>query len=348
VTLGVLVLGLLVAACLWILQPFLGALVWATLIVVATWPMLLAVQSRLGGRRGPAVAILTLSMVLVVVLPVGFAVASIIDHVDALADLARRASTLTLPPAPDWLLRVPLAGRALTRQWNEFAAFAHEDLVAYAAPYARAALEWFTTQIGGLGRLAIHFLLTVIITAALYASGEQAAEGVRRFAQRLAGDRGDRALTLAGQAIRAVALGILVTAITQSAIAGIGLAVCGVPYAAVLTAITFVLCLIQLGPVLVMIPAVAWVYWSGHTGWGTVLLVWSIVVAGMDNVIRPILIRRGADLPLPLIILGAIGGLIGFGVIGLFVGPVVLAVTYRLIEWWIADIDQEPVGSGMP
>jgi predicted PurR-regulated permease PerM len=127
----------------------------------------------------------------------------------------------------------------------------------------------------------------------------------------------------------------------QSVAAGIGLAVCGVPYAAVLTAIIFMLCIAQVGPILVMAPAVGWVYWSGDSAWGTVLLVWTVLVGSIDNVLRPVLIRRGADLPFLLIFAGVIGGLISFGIIGLFVGPVVLAVTYRLLEAWIADIDVE-------
>ena len=104
----------------------------------------------------------------------------------------------------------------------------------------------------------------------------------------------------------------------------------------------FILCIAQLGPILVLAPAVAWLYWTGDATWGTVLLIWTVLVGALDNVLRPILIRRGADLPLLLIFAGVIGGLVGFGIIGLFVGPVVLAVTYRLLESWVADIDRAP------
>jgi predicted PurR-regulated permease PerM len=188
--------------------------------------------------------------------------------------------------------------------------------------------------------MLLHFLLTVVIAAILYATGETAAKGVRRFARRLAAERGEASVVLAGQAIRAVALGVVVTAIVQSAAAGLGLLVSGVPYAGVFTAIIFIFCIAQLGPILVLAPAVGWLYWSGDAVWGTVLLVWTLLVGALDNVLRPILIKRGADLPLLLIFAGVIGGLIGFGIIGLFVGPVVLAVTYRLLESWVADIDR--------
>jgi predicted PurR-regulated permease PerM len=136
-----------------------------------------------------------------------------------------------------------------------------------------------------------------------------------------------------------VALGVVVTAIVQSTAAGIGLAVSGIPYVTVLTAVIFMLCIAQLGPILVLAPAVGWLYWSGDPVWGTVLLVWTVIVGALDNVLRPILIKRGADLPLLLIFAGVIGGLVSFGIIGLFVGPVILAVTYRLLESWVADID---------
>ena len=347
VTLGVLVLALLVAGSLWILKPFLGAIIWAVMVVVATWPAMLSLQARLGGRRWLAIAIMTTVMLLVLIVPLTLAVASIVDHAGDVPRWVKTASEIDVPPPPHWVSDIPLGGRWLARQWEQLASVSHEELAALAAPYARGAVEWFVGQVGGIGLLVLNFLLTVVIAAALYGGGESAATGARRFAQRLAGDRGDQAVVLAAQAIRAVALGIVVTAFLQAVAAGIGFAVCGVPYATVLTALVFMLCMVQLGPFPVMLPAVIWLYWTDHPGSATVLLVWTVVVGVVDNVLRPILIRRGADLPLPLIIAGAIGGVIGFGVVGLFVGPVVLAVTYRLLEWWIADVDREPVGSGI-
>jgi predicted PurR-regulated permease PerM len=183
----------------------------------------------------------------------------------------------------------------------------------------------------------VQFLLTVVLSAVMYAGGEQAAATVRRFGWRLAGERGESSVRLAGQAIRGVALGVGVTAIVQSLLGGMGLAVAGVPFAAILTALMFMMCIAQLGPILVLLPAVIWLYWSGETGWGTFLLVWTLLVGSLDNFLRPILIRKGADLPLLLILAGVIGGLIGFGLVGIFVGPVVLAVAYTLLESWLND-----------
>lgn len=339
VTLSVLVIGLLVVTCLWILKPFLGAIVWASMLVIATWPTLLALQRRLGGRRWLAIVIMTLTMLLMILLPVVLAVGTIVEHVGDISGWVSAAANAPVPEPPGWLNGIPVIGPKLMGQWQQLAATSHDELVQRAAPYAIRLAEWFAGQIGGLGLLILQFLLTIVITVLFYASGERAADGVLRFARRLAADRGEQSVVLAAQAIRAVAIGITGTALTQSVVAGIGLAICGIPYPALLTSIVFVLCMVQLGPFLVMVPAVAWLYWSGHPVSGTVLLVWGIVVAALDNVLRPLLIRRGADMPLPLIFAGAIGGLVSLGMIGLFVGPVVLAVTYRLMQWWIADID---------
>jgi predicted PurR-regulated permease PerM len=137
--------------------------------------------------------------------------------------------------------------------------------------------------------------------------------------------------------VRGVALGVVVTALAQSVLGGIGLAVAGVPFAAVLTAVMFMLAIAQIGPLLVLGPSVAWLYWSGSTGWGTFLLLWTLVVGTMDNFLRPILIKKGADLPLLLIFAGVVGGLIAFGLIGIFVGPVVLAVAHTLLSAWVDE-----------
>jgi predicted PurR-regulated permease PerM len=180
-------------------------------------------------------------------------------------------------------------------------------------------------------------MLTVVVAAIMYAGGEHAALAMVRFGRRLAGEHGENSVRLAGQAIRGVALGVVVTAVVQSVLGGIGLAIAGVPFASVLTAVMFMLCIAQVGPVLVLVPAVIWMYWSGESGWGTFLLVWTIVVGTLDNFLRPFLIKKGADLPLLLIFAGVIGGLIAFGLVGIFVGPVLLAVAYTLLEVWMRE-----------
>ncbi len=183
----------------------------------------------------------------------------------------------------------------------------------------------------------MQFLLTLAIAAVMYAKGESAADGLLRFGRHLAGEPGDRVVRLAAQAIRGVALGVVVTAAVQAALAGVGLAIAGVPFAALLAVVTFVLCIAQLGPVLVLAPGVAWLYWQGATGTATALLLWTLVVVTLDNVLRPILMTKGANLPMLLMFAGVIGGLLAFGLIGIFVGPVVLAVSYTLLVAWMGD-----------
>jgi predicted PurR-regulated permease PerM len=194
----------------------------------------------------------------------------------------------------------------------------------------------------------VHFLLTGILAALLYARGETAVAGLSAFARRLAGPRGERVVELAGRAIRGVALGVVGTALVQSALAGLGLAVAGVPYAGVLTALMFLLGVAQVGPVPILLGAVAWLYWQGSAGLAVALLVWTLVVGAMDNVLRPILIRRGAGLPLLLVFAGVLGGIIAFGIIGLFIGPVLLAVSYTLLVDWVAEPGPEATPALQP
>jgi predicted PurR-regulated permease PerM len=182
-------------------------------------------------------------------------------------------------------------------------------------------------------------VLTLIIAGILYATGETAARGAARFARRLAGRQGEHAVHLAGQAVRAVALGIVVTALVQATLAGIGFAVVGVPFTGILTVVMFVLAVAQVGPLPVLIGAVIWAFATQGVGWGIGLLIWAILCGSIDNVLRPLLIKRGADLPLLLIFAGVIGGLVAFGIIGLFIGPVVLAVGHALVVTWM---NQEP------
>jgi predicted PurR-regulated permease PerM len=317
-----------------VLRPFIAAAIWATMIVVATWPILLALQAQLRGRRSLAVAVMTVVLLLGLVVPLSLAIGAIVGHTEVIVGWATSLASFTMPPPPGWLEPLPLVGGPLVARWQDLAAHP-EEVSSRLAPYARSAVAWLVSLLGGIAGLLVQFLLVVAVAALLYARGEGFADFVRRFAARLAGGRGERAVHLAGQAIRAVALGIVVTALVQAVLGGIGLAVTGIPFAAVLTAAILLLCIAQLGPGLVLVPAVAWLYWTGEAGWGTVLLIWTLVTGTIDNVLRPILIRKGADLPLSLIIAGVIGGLIGFGVVGIFVGPVVLAVTYTLLVDWV-------------
>jgi predicted PurR-regulated permease PerM len=219
-----------------------------------------------------------------------------------------------------------------------------EERSAALAPYVQSALQWFAAKAGSVGSMLLQFVLTTIITAIVLARGETVRDGILRFARRLAGQQGYDAAIRAAQAIRGVVLGVVVTALVQSAIGGAGLAISGIPAAPLLAAVMLFLCLAQLGPLPVLAPAVIWLYWSGQSGLGTLLLILGVVAMALDNVVRPLLIRRGASLPLLLIFTGVIGGLIAMGIIGLFIGPVVLTVAYTLLVKWVADDDAAALG----
>ena len=321
------------------LRPFLSALIWATMIVIPTWPLMLWFKERLGGRRGIAVVVMGLILSLVVLIPVGLAVKTIVEHTETITEWAHTAARLEIPAPPAWISEIPFVGSRIATRWENLAISDRAEIAAKITPYLVMVARWFPAQLGNVGVIFIHLLLTMIISMILYWKGEIGAHAVRIFARRLAGEQGEQVTILAAQAIKAVAMGIVVTALVQSAVAGIGLGIAGMPQAVLLTALIFFLSIVQIGAGPVLIPTIIWLYWSGSTAWGTFILIWSVVVMGLDNFLRPFLIKKGADLPILLIFAGVIGGLMSFGIIGLFIGPVVLAVSYTLIKAWVGQLD---------
>ncbi|MGH7795176.1 MAG: AI-2E family transporter [Candidatus Binatia bacterium] len=290
--LAVLFIVALIGSSIWILRPFLGAMVWAATIVVATWPLMIALQSKLWGKRPLAVTLMTLLLLCVLVVPLTLAIGAIVSNADEIVAWAKSLAEIQPPARPEWLANLPLVGAKAVELWESIAAAGVQGVTAKAAPYVGIFIGWLVAQLGNVGVLLLQFLLTVILAAAMYANGERAAQRLVRFGRRLAGAGGENAVYLAGQTIRGVALGIVVTALAQSLFGGLGLMIAGVPFASALT-------------------------------------------GAMDNFLRPILIKRGADLPLLLIFAGVVGGLLAFGLIGIFVGPVVLAVADALLTAWI-------------
>ena len=336
-TLQVAALSALIAASFWIIRPFMAAILWAITGAIATWPLLLRMQSWLGGKRSLAVTLMSVILLLTLVAPFYIAIKTITDNIEEIANWSKSIKTLTLPGPPAWVGALPVVGANLAARWKELAAAGPEQISAYLSPIAHAVGFWFLSQVGNLGLLLVQFVLTIIIISILYINAETAGRGAESFARRLAGPEGEKATLLAVQAVRGVALGIVVTAILQSILVGIGLALAGVPFAALLTAVTLILALAQIGPVPLLIGAVIWVYSKSGVIWGTGFLLWSTFCGTLDNFLRPLLIKRSADIPLPLIVAGVIGGLIAFGVIGLFIGPVVLAVAHTLLIDWMSE-----------
>lgn len=348
ILLVIVILSALMVGSLYILRPFLPGLIWATTIVVATWPVLLAIQQRVGGRRWIATLAMLLILLFVIVLPLYQVISTLAEHGGAIMAAVKSLPDYALLAPPSWVRAIPLAGPRIAQEWQNLSDAGAGGLLARLEPYLTMAAHWLLSHAAIVGVFVMHMLITIVIAGILYSQGEAAADFVKRFANRLAGQRGVAAVRLAGAAIRAVALGIVVTAVVQSALGGVGLWIAGVPAAGILTALMVMLCLAQLGPFLPMLGGVIWLFQNDMKVAAILLLVWAVLVAMLDNLLRPMLIKRGVNLSLLLILSGVLGGMFAFGIVGLFIGPVILAVTSTLVDAWIADVPPPAATAEMP
>jgi predicted PurR-regulated permease PerM len=334
----ILVMSALLAGSVYILRPFIPGLIWATTIVVATWPLLLAVQRHVGNRRWLATTIMMAGLVVVMVLPLYQTIATLTDRANDIIVAIRKLPTYELLPPPDWVRDIPLIGNRTSIEWQKLSDAGPGGLLAKIEPHLTLAARWLFGHATVLGAFVLHMVVTLVIAGILYARGEVAGRFVSRTATRLAGPSGAVAITLAGQAVRAVALGIVLTAVVQAALGGTGLWLAGVPAAGILTAIMLLLCVAQIGPLPPMAVGVIWLYRLDANIAATLLLLWAIFIGTMDNVMRPYLISRGVRLPLLLILCGVVGGVLAFGPVGLFIGPVILAVTMVMLQAWVDGV----------
>lgn len=332
----VLFISFLIIASFWILNPFIVGFIWAGMIVVATWPLLLILEKRVK-YRWLSTSIMMLLILLIFVIPIILLISSVIDNSAPLVELAKSPSEIK-PPQLFWLNDIPMIGNKLYDTWHSILASGGNTLITKIQPFIGQAANWFFAQALNIGRFALHLVVMLLFSGLFFMQGEKVVAWLRHFAVRLGGQRGDAALLLASMSIRAVALGVVLTALIQSIVGGIGLAIAGVPYATVLTVIMFICCLAQIGPLLVLVPSIIWLFWTGDTTWGIVMIIWGGVVATMDGILRPYLIKMSADLPMVLILTGVIGGILTLGMIGLFIGPVVLAVANSLLNAWINEM----------
>ena len=329
------ILCALTVGSLYVMRPFIPGLIWATMIVVATWPAMLAVERRLGNRRGLAAFIMVLILLVVIVLPLYEAISTLAEHGSEIMGLIRKLPEYALPPPPAWIHDLPMIGTRVSNEWQTLSDAGPGGLLARLEPYVTIVAHWLIGHAASVGVFVLHMVVTVIITGVLYMQGEHAAAYVLRFAERVGPRYGAEAVRLAGASIRAVALGIVVTAVLQSALGGIGLAVAGVPGAGVLTALMLMLCLAQIGPGLPLFGGAIWLFVHDAHVAAILLAVWSLMVVMLDNFVRPVLIRRGVNLSMLLILSGVLGGMFAFGIVGLFIGPVILAVSTTLLTAWI-------------
>jgi predicted PurR-regulated permease PerM len=327
---------LLFLACMAVLWPFVTALLWGGILAFSIWPIYRRLVPLLRGRRTLAAAVLSVAMILTVVLPFAIVSLRLADNVSELKSATQRWVENGPSAPPAWLMKVPLVGRSLTQRWNELAADKAkmaEELRRRLEPIAAFLLKAGLKLGAGLLQLALSVLLTFF----LLRNGLSIAVTLTTGVKRIAGEQGGRLLELAGTTVRGVVYGILGTALAQAVLAGLGLLVAGVPGAALLAFLTFFLSAVPMGPPLILFPAAFWLFHQGSTGWGVFMLIWGVFVSTIDNFIKPWLISQGSDMPLVLILLGVLGGALAFGFIGVFIGPTLLAVGYRLIKDWFTS-----------
>jgi predicted PurR-regulated permease PerM len=333
--LGWFILILLAAGCLLVMRPFVSALLWAAVLTFSCWPLYRRLLALVGNRRTLAATIISLAMILIILIPFIVVGATLADHVSALVTAVRKWTEAGPPAAPEWLHKVPLVGSRAVEYWQSLAADSAKLL-----PIVRRFFEtggaWLLTFGVALGGGLVQLALSIFIAFFLFRDGVKVAEQLSTVVVRIGGERGTYLLDLAGNTVRGVVYGIIGTALVQAVMAGIGFVIAGVPGAGVLMLLTFFLSVVPMGPPLVWIPAVFWLFHQGATGWAIFMIVWGIGVSSIDNFVKPWLISRGSAMPFLLILFGVLGGAIAFGFIGVFLGPTLLAVGYRIVQEWLS------------
>lgn len=334
--LNLLLIGLLIIVTYRVVEVFLFGFFWAVMVVIATWPLMIKIQQRLFNKRWLSLLVMALILSFVCVIPFILIISSITQNGHSLIEWAK-----TLPhkelPSLDWLENIPMFGAELHQNWLELIKTDGSDLVSKIQPYIGTMIGWLLEQATNIGIFIFHGGVMIVFSLLLFLKGESFTRYVYLFANRLSKQYGATTVTLAGQAIRAVALGVVVTAITLALIGGLSFILTKMPFPGILTLILFICCVAQIGPVIVMLACIIWQFWDGHTFAGIILIIVAVILTTLDSVMRAYLIKKGADLPFLLILFGVIGGMLGFGIMGLFIGPVVLALTYKLIQAWINE-----------
>ena len=329
-------LALLLVGCYFVLQPFLTAVILAAILCATSWPLFVRLRTRFGGRTWVPALIMLLLITLVLFAPFVIVGATIADNAEIMTSWVKGAVERGPPDPPAWVAELPLIGERAAAYW---AGMAHDtnalvaELRKYLQPLRGFALASGMNVAGALLQLALSILIAFFI----FRDGDEIVERLQAGMGRLAGSRGADLSNLAVVTVRNVVLGILGTALVQGILAAIGFWIAGIRAAPLLGFITFLLSPVPIGPPLVWIPAGIWLINSGETGWGIFVLLWGgLIVSTIDNVIKPLIISAGSDLPFILVLLGVLGGAIAFGFIGVFLGPVLLAVGYALLKDWAA------------
>ncbi|MEO1090440.1 MAG: AI-2E family transporter [Pseudomonadota bacterium] len=333
---GIAAVAFLGAACFAVLRPFVAAILWALVITVCTWPAFEQVLRWVGGRRWLASGVLVVSLAVALVVPLTLAGLALSSNLPVLVDWGRQLLD-SPPPPPMWLADLPLVGPQLDALWQEVTRPGY-DLGAVIEPYAGAITANVLTVARALGEGLAQVGVSLLVVFFLYRDGAMAAAEVRVLTERVAGSRAERLLKEAHGTMTGVLYGIIGTALAQGGLAGLGFWLAGVPFAVVLGVVAAIVSIVPLGVALVMWGGTIWLVADGRYAAAVFLFVWGIVPVGVvDNLVRAVFVGRSSRLPFPLVLMGLIGGAVFAGVIGLFLGPVVLALAYALVREWASE-----------
>jgi predicted PurR-regulated permease PerM len=332
---GTIALVALVVGCLLVLRPFVSSVLWALVLSYSTWPVYQRVRSAFRGHATAAAFSMTLLLALVIVLPVTVLGFSLGDSIATIGTGIRRMAAEGLPDPPQWVASLPLVGAWLDGYLSEIA----HDSGRLAAELARLLDPIKSFLLSGglkLGEGLLYLVLSVVLAFFFYRDGEAVSRGLDSALTRIAGERAARLKQIAGGTITSVVYGILGTGLAQATLAAIGLWIAGVPGALLWGALTFFLSVVPVGPPLVWVSATIWLVTQDAIGWAVFMALWGFFgISGIDNIVKPYLISRGSRLPFILTLFGVIGGALAYGVVGVFLGPTLLAVGFRLLQEWI-------------
>ena len=335
----IVLIALIVAWSAMIIAPFVSILLWGIIIAVSAYPAFVWLVGKLGGRAGLAATIFVVLMLTLIIGPIAGSVPGFTDSIRDLAGQIQSGS-LAIPEASDAVKQWPVIGEQLFQFWQQAATNLTELLVRF-QPQLRGASVSVLSSIAAAGLAVLQFVAAVIVAGVILAHHERAAALANQLVQRIVPESRERYVSLAENTVRGVTMGIVGVAIVQSILAGIGFAAIGVPAAALWAFICLVLAVLQISMAVVIIPIAIYVF-SNHELLPSLLFVaWNIPVVALDNVLKPILMGRGVDAPMLVIFIGAIGGFISFGFLGLFFGAVVLVIAYDLLIVWLDEITAE-------
>ena len=326
-------IGLLLAWCFLLIRPFLGILLWGIILAIAIFPMFLWVKNRLGGRGKLAGVILTLLGVGVIIGPVSVIATIFVNNTQTFADNLASGS-LVVPPPPEGIETWPVIGGRVNKIW-ELASVNLASVLSQFQPQLEALAKNLLFLAANIGLVLLKFVLSIIIAGILVINAERLSSRIRQVFLRITPKQGQEFLQLATGTIRGVTRGIIAVSVLQSLLIGIGLLLGGIPFAGLLTLLCLVLAIIQIGPGLVVIPSIIFAWSTMGTLTALLFTIWMVPCTLVDNILKPILMSQGLPVPTIVILIGVLGGTLVHGILGLFIGPVVLSLGYELIVAWV-------------